>query len=40
VKKGMPQAEVLVLDLDCYHAGGSHPDICAQAALAFLEKLG
>lgn len=39
VKKGMPQAEVLVLDLDCYHAGGSHPDICAQAALAFLEKL-
>ncbi|MDS1141858.1 alpha/beta hydrolase [Pusillimonas sp. SM2304] len=39
VRAGMPQAEVLVLPIDCYHAGGAHPDTCAQAALKFLEKL-
>ena len=39
VKKGMPHAEILVLELDCYHPAASHPDICAPAMLAFLQKL-
>jgi pimeloyl-ACP methyl ester carboxylesterase len=40
VSAGMPHAQVLVLDLDCYHAGGARPDTCAHAALDFLEALG
>jgi pimeloyl-ACP methyl ester carboxylesterase len=39
VQKGMPHAEILLLDLDCYHPAASHPDICAPAMLAFLQKL-
>lgn len=39
IRQGMPQAEILVLKMDCYHAGGSDPDTCATATLNFLEKL-
>lgn len=39
VRAGMPNAEILVLDLDCYHPAASHPDVCAPAAVDFLHKL-
>jgi pimeloyl-ACP methyl ester carboxylesterase len=39
VRAGMPHAELLLLDLDCYHPAASHPDTCAPAMLAFLQKL-
>jgi pimeloyl-ACP methyl ester carboxylesterase len=39
VRKGMPAAEVKVLPLDCYHPSGSHPDTCATATHAFLQRL-
>lgn len=39
VRHDAPHAEVLVLDMDCYHASGSDPDTCAQAARKFLDGL-
>jgi len=39
VRKGMPHAQLLLLDLDCYHPAASHPDVCAPAMLDFLRKL-
>ena len=39
MRQGAPHAELLLLKLDCYHPAGAHPDRCAAATLAFLEKL-
>jgi pimeloyl-ACP methyl ester carboxylesterase len=38
--KELPQAELLVLDVDGYHAAGAHPDACAQATFRFLAGQG
>ncbi len=40
MRRKLPQAEVLVLDVDGYHAAGAHPDACAQATQRFLQELG
>ena len=38
IREGAPHAEIIVFDMDCYHASGADPDGCALATLEFLDK--
>jgi pimeloyl-ACP methyl ester carboxylesterase len=39
VKTAAPQADVVVLDMDCYHASAMAPDRCVQETLRFLQGI-
>lgn len=34
----IPRSELIVFDTDSYHLAASHPDACARAVLAFMER--
>ncbi len=37
-KEGLPQAEIMALDVDGYHVSGSAPDLSARTTLHFLKR--
>ena len=39
-QKSLPESELMVIEGDAWHAAGAYPDRCAQAAAAFLARIG
>jgi hypothetical protein len=38
-QQALPRSELMVIEGDAWHAAGAYPDVCAEAAAAFLARV-